>query len=125
MSLTNIFMKSGKSRAYRAAVRDSVSRAVREILKVPCDNQSLTIVDQDDDGFSFWQSYLGIEESDEVLVIQITSADRGGAEQKTSLFSRILHHLSAKPGIDPDDVFISLVQVAKEDWPFADVVHKR
>ena len=125
MSLTNIFMKSGTSEDHRAAVRNSVSRAMQEILNVPRGHQSLTIVEQNDDGLSFWRSYLGIEHSGEVLVIQITSNDRGGAEQKTALFSRILAHLSAIPGIDPNYVFMSLVQVGEEDWPFADVVPKR
>ena len=37
-------------------------------------------------------------------------------EQKKALFRRIAELLGESPGIRPEDVFVSLVEVAKENW---------
>jgi phenylpyruvate tautomerase PptA (4-oxalocrotonate tautomerase family) len=39
-------------------------------------------------------------------------------EQKKALFARIVELLSQKPGLRKDDVFIKLLEVAKENWSF-------
>ena len=37
-------------------------------------------------------------------------------EQKKALFRRIAEVLGESPGVRPEDVFVSLVEVAKENW---------
>jgi len=37
-------------------------------------------------------------------------------DQKKALFARIAELLGKSPGIRPEDVFISLIEVAKENW---------
>lgn|GEM_PF-1126800 len=37
-------------------------------------------------------------------------------EQKKALFRRIAQLLGESPGVRPEDVFVSLVEVAKENW---------
>ena len=39
-------------------------------------------------------------------------------EQKKRLFRRIADHLAESPGLRPEDVFINLVEVKKENWSF-------
>jgi 4-oxalocrotonate tautomerase len=39
-------------------------------------------------------------------------------DQKKALYRRIVERLSDKPGVRPEDVFINLVEVAKENWSF-------
>jgi phenylpyruvate tautomerase PptA (4-oxalocrotonate tautomerase family) len=63
-------------------------------------------------------TYLGIQYSDELTIIQITVSDTRTVEQKKQLFARIASHLSANPGLRPQDVFINLVEVKKENWSF-------
>ena len=41
-----------------------------------------------------------------------------GVAQKKALYRRIVERLGDDPGIRPDDVFINLVEVAKENWSF-------
>ena len=38
--------------------------------------------------------------------------------QKEALFARIVEKLEKNPGIRPQDVFINLVEVVKENWSF-------
>ena len=122
MPFTNIFMRMGKGEAYCAAVLESVSLALSETLDVPEDYRHMTITEQDEQCLLFWQKYLGFERADEPVIIQITDDDGHAGDHKAALFRSILVRLSTRSGIDPRNVFISLIQVAKEDWPFGNSV---
>lgn len=116
MPLTHIALRAGKSPAYRQAICESLHRAMHETFNVPDDNQFLTITEHDDVNFLYSPSYLGIERSDDVVFIQITANNTRTVEQKTLLYQRIAKLLGENPGIRPQDVFVNLVEVAKENW---------
>jgi phenylpyruvate tautomerase PptA (4-oxalocrotonate tautomerase family) len=61
---------------------------------------------------------VGIERSDELVILQITVSNTRSLEQKKALFARIAEKLSQNPGLRPEDVFINLVEVVKENWSF-------
>ena len=61
---------------------------------------------------------LGVARSDDVVFIQITANNTRGMEQKKALFSRTAQLLGESPGLRPEDVFINIVEVAKENWSF-------
>ena len=63
-------------------------------------------------------SYLGIARSDDLVLIQITVSNTRTLEQKKALFRRIAELLGESPGIRPEDVFVNLVEVVKENWSF-------
>ena len=67
-------------------------------------------------------SYLGIEYSDELVIIQITCNDTRTIDQKQALFAAIADNLNKKPGLRRQDVVISLVEVKKENWSFGNGV---
>jgi phenylpyruvate tautomerase PptA (4-oxalocrotonate tautomerase family) len=37
---------------------------------------------------------------------------------KKALYKRIAEHLAESPGVRPEDVFVNLVDVPKENWSF-------
>ena len=47
-----------------------------------------------------------------------TANNTRGMEQKKALFSRTAQLLGESPGLRPEDVFINIVEVAKENWSF-------
>jgi phenylpyruvate tautomerase PptA (4-oxalocrotonate tautomerase family) len=61
---------------------------------------------------------VGIERSDELVILQITVSNTRSLEQKKALFARIAEKLSQNPGLRPEDVFINLVEVVNENWSF-------
>ena len=63
-------------------------------------------------------SYLGIARGDGVLLIQITLSAGRSVALKKALFARIAERLKESPGVRPEDVFVNLVEVAKENWSF-------
>jgi len=116
MPLIQISMRAGKPEAYRQAIFDGLYRAMRETFNVPEDDQFMTIRAHDAADFRYGASYLGIARSEDLVVIQITASNTRTMEQKKALFRRIAELLGESPGVRPEDVLVSLVEVAKENW---------
>lgn len=116
MPLLHISLRAGKPEAYRQGIFDSLYRAMRETFNVPEDDQFMTITEHDAANFRYSASYLGVARSDDLVFIEITANNTRNAEQKMALFRRIAELLGERPGIRPEDVFVTLVEVAKENW---------
>ena len=116
MPLLHISLRAGKPEAYRQAIFDSLYRAMRETFNVPEDDRFMTITEHDAANFRYDPSYLGVVRSDDLVFIQITANNTRTVEQKKALFRRIAELLGESPGIWQEDVFINLIEVAKENW---------
>ncbi len=116
MPLVHISLRTGKPEAYRQAIFDGVYQALRETYDVPDDDQFMAMTEHDAANFRYSATYLGVDRSDDVVFIQITASNTRSAQQKKALFARIAGRLAASPGMRADDVFVSLVEVAKENW---------
>lgn len=115
MPLLRISLRAGKPPAYRQAIFDSLYRALREALDVPEDDQFMTITEHEGANFRYGHAF-GIVRSDDLVFIQITVFDSRTAEQKRALFARIAALLGENPGIRPEDVFVNIIESAKENW---------
>ncbi len=118
MPLVRISLRRGKSAAYRKAIMDSVYRAMRESFGVPEDDRFMILSEHDEADFDFNPNYLSIARSSDLVIIQITANNTRTVEQKKAFFARTCELLCADPGLRPEDVFINLVEVAKENWSF-------
>ena len=118
MPLTRVSLRRGKPAAYRAAILDAIYRAQRETFNVPEDDRFMTITEHDAADFSYGARYLGIERSDDLVLIQITANNTRSLAQKQALYRRIVELLAEAPGLRPEDVFINLVEVLPENWSF-------
>lgn len=116
MPLLHISLRAGKPEAYRQAIFDGLYRALHETFDVPADDQFMVITEHDAANFRYGASYLGIARSDDLVFIQITANNTRSVEQKKTLFRRIVELLGDDPGIRPEDVFVNLVEVTKENW---------
>ncbi|KGD99750.1 4-oxalocrotonate tautomerase [Achromobacter sp. RTa] len=116
MPLVHISLRAGKTEAYRQAIFDGVYQALRETFNVPDDDQFMAMTEHDAANFRYGATYLDVARSDDLVFIQITASNTRSAEQKKALFRRIAERLGASPGMRSEDVFVSLVEVAKENW---------
>ncbi|SAI66480.1 tautomerase [Bordetella ansorpii] len=116
MPLVHISLRTGKTDTYRQAIFDGVHRAMHETFDVPEDNQFMVLTEHDAANFRYGATYLGVARSDDLVFIQITANDTRTVEQKKALFQRIAQILGEAPGMRPEDVFVSLVEVRKENW---------
>lgn len=118
MPLTRISLRAGKAPAYRCAVMEQVYQAMRETFDVPEEDRFMTMSEHDGASFDFGRNYLDIARSDDLVIIQITANNTRTLEQKKALFARLAERLSSDPGLRPEDIFINLVEVPKENWSF-------
>lgn len=116
MPLTHIAMRAGKPRAYRQAIFDGLYQAMRETFDVPEDDQFMTITEHEADNFRYGTHYFDVARSDDLVLIQLTVSNTRSEAQKRALFRRIAERLAENPGIRSEDVFVSLVEVAKVNW---------
>jgi 4-oxalocrotonate tautomerase len=118
MPLSRISLRKGKPAAYRKAIRDGVYLAMRETFDVPDQDRFMIMSEHDADNFDFSGNYLGIARSDDLVIIQLTVSNTRPRAQKQLLYRRIVEHLTASPGLRPEDIFINLVEVLPENWSF-------
>jgi 4-oxalocrotonate tautomerase len=118
MPLVRISLRQGKSADYKQAIGVGVYQAMIEVFDVPKEDRFVVISEHAASEFQFSRTYLDIARSDDLVIIQITANNTRNVEQKKALFARIAELLSQRPGLRKEDVFINLVEVAKENWSF-------
>jgi len=116
MPLTRISMRRGKSAAYRKAILEGLYQAMRETFEVPEHDRFMTITEHDEDNFVYGADYLGIQRSDDLVLIQLNVSNTRSVAQKQNLYRRIVEKLTANPGLHPEDIFINLVEVLPANW---------
>lgn len=117
MPIARIDLRKGKDAAHRR----NIGRVVYEAMVavgVPEGDRFQVITEHDADNFLFDPTYLGIERSDDLVIIQITWNEGRTVEQKKTLYRTIVEGLTKSPGVRPQDVLINLVEVKKENWSF-------
>lgn len=118
MPLVDITLKPGKSPAYKTALFDGIYAALRKTFNVPEDDRFMSVSERGADDFSFSRSYLGMDRSDDFIILRITVSNTRTLAQKQALYRAIVDHLGRDPGVRPDDIFINLIEVTLEDWSF-------
>ena len=118
MPLVRISLKRGKPPVWRQAIAEGVYQALHDTFDVPDKDRFVTISEHDDDDFIFDRSYLGIDRSDDFVIVQLTVSNTRPREKKQALYRRIVELVTANPGLRPQDVFINLVEVLPENWSF-------
>ena len=121
MPLVRIDLRKGKQAAYREAI----SRIVHEALVsvgVPKDDRFQVISEHEPSNFIFDPNYLGVRRTEDLVIIQIAWNEGRTVEQKKALYKAIADGLAAGLSLRREDVFISLVEVKRENWSFGNGV---
>jgi phenylpyruvate tautomerase PptA (4-oxalocrotonate tautomerase family) len=118
MPLVRISLRAGKSQEYKKALADGIHRALVEAIEIPAQDRFQVVTEHSAGDLIYDPSYLGIERSDDIVLVQITLSTGRKPAQKRKLFQRMTEILAEKPGLRPQDLMISLVEVAWENWSF-------
>ena len=118
MPLVRIALRQGKSAVYRRAVADAVHEAMVEAIRVPRDDRFQIVTEHDADGLIVDRSFLGVERSDDAVVVQISLRKGRSPELKQALYKRIAEKLADAPGLRPEDVMVVLSENDLADWSF-------
>ncbi|MGL5167868.1 MAG: tautomerase family protein [Afipia sp.] len=118
MPFVRIDLAKGKSPEHRKTIGEIVYKAMTETINVPADDKFQVITEHAAEELNYPKSYLGIEYSKDIVFIQITLNGGRTVDMKKAFYKRIADDLHAQLKIRREDVFINLVEVAKENWSF-------
>ena len=118
MPFARIDLVQGQSAAYRQTLADVVYEAMVEVLNAPKGDRFQIIHEFSPESHIADENYLGIERTKDCVFIQLTLNAGRTVEQKKGFYKAVADGLHARLGLRREDVFISLVEVAKENWSF-------
>jgi 4-oxalocrotonate tautomerase len=117
MPLVRIDLPQAVDARMASRIGEAIHKAMTELINVPRDDKFQIFARQSPDERNLTSEYLGIRYSDNLIVIQITLNHGRTVEMKKAFYRRVAGDLS-ELGVRPQDVFINLVEVAKENWSF-------
>jgi 4-oxalocrotonate tautomerase len=118
MPLVRIDLARGKAREYRSAVGEVIYEAMLRTLNVPKDDRFQIISEYSPENLVIDLGYLGIKRTAECILIQATLNEGRTVEQKRAFYKAVADGLNQRLQLRREDVFISLVEVKKENWSF-------
>ena len=118
MPLVRIDLARGTSAQFRKTLGDIVYKAMTDIIDVPKDDKFQMITEHSPEELNYAPSYLGIEHSPGLVLIQITMSVGRTVQAEQAFYKEIAEQLHAQLGIRKEDVFINLVETARENWSF-------
>jgi phenylpyruvate tautomerase PptA (4-oxalocrotonate tautomerase family) len=122
MPLVRIDLLQGQAPGLGRKVGEVVYRSMVDTIDVPKDDNFQVIGEHSLETLVFDLGYFGIARSEGFVAIQITLSEGRSAEKKRLLYRSIAERLQRELGIRPQDVFINLVEVKKENWSFGEGV---
>ena len=118
MPFARIDLPAGKPADYGRAVGDVVYDAMVATLKAPKDDRFQVISEHTRDRMLIDPTFLDIRRSADALIIQLTLNEGRAVEVKQAFYKAVADGLHKRVGLRREDVFISLVEVKKENWSF-------
>jgi 4-oxalocrotonate tautomerase len=122
MPLVRIDLQKGKDAGYRQKAAQIVYEAMVATTGVPRNDRFQIIGEHSADNFVFDPDYLDIHRSSDLIIVQIFFNEGRSVAQKQALYKAIAEGLATSLKVRPEDVFISLVEVKKENWSFGNGV---
>ena len=106
----------GRTQEQVKGLLDAIHRAIVSAFDVPLRDRYQVYQEHPESNFIVQDTGLGINRTDKVLFIGITSKQRT-KEQKTKLYTRLCEELKSC-GIEPNDIVVSIVTNSDADWSF-------
>jgi 4-oxalocrotonate tautomerase len=119
MPLVRINLSRDASPEVVRAVSESVYDAMITVANVPVNDKFQVISRHAPDELVYPQEgYLGISYSPAIIFIQVTWNAGRSVDIKKAFYRTVADNIHTRTGVRKEDVWISLVDVAREDWSF-------
>jgi phenylpyruvate tautomerase PptA (4-oxalocrotonate tautomerase family) len=118
MPLVRISLMKGKPEGFGKRVGGVIYRTMVDTINVPAKDNFQIITEHDSNTLIYDPSYLDIPRTDGIVIVQITLNEGRTIEMKKAFFKAVAERLNTELGIRKEDVFMSLVEVKKENWSF-------
>jgi phenylpyruvate tautomerase PptA (4-oxalocrotonate tautomerase family) len=119
MPLARISLSKSLSPEVVKAVGDTVYDAMINVASVPQHDKFQIITRHSDDELVYpSEGYLGVTYTSSIVFIQVTWNSGRTTDVKKAFYKAVAEGIHTKTGLRKEDVFINLVDVAREDWSF-------
>ena len=117
MPLVRISLLQGPE-GFGRKIGQVVYRTMLDTIDVPRNDNFQVITEHSRDTLVFDRTYMDIARTDGFVSIQITLTEGRSLEKKRLLYRTLAERLQNELGVRPEDVFVNLVEVKKENWSF-------
>ena len=117
MPVTRIAIREGKTAEYKQALMDEIYEAMRETVAIKDGDRFMAITEHGEHEFAYGP-FLGIDRSDDLVQIQVFWAPGKTVDAKLAMYKKIVERLGTNPGVRPENVLISVVEAAADNWSF-------
>ncbi len=117
MPVTRIAIREGKTPEYKQALMDEIYEAMRETVAIKDGDRFMAVSEHGEHEFAYGP-FLGIDRGDNLVQIQVFWAPGKTVDAKLAMYQRIVARLADNPGVRPEDVLISVIETAAENWSF-------
>jgi 4-oxalocrotonate tautomerase len=101
------------------AISEVVYEAMTQLAKVPANDKFQIITRHAAPELIYPQEgYLGVTYTKGIVFLQITWVAGRATDVKKAFYAAIANGIHMRTGVRREDVFISLVDVGREDWSF-------
>ncbi len=118
MPLVRIDFAEGNVPEYGLQIGQIVYQALTDVMNAPKDDLFQIITEHPKAGLNFDREFLGIHRTDDCVFIQITLNAGRTVEMKQRFYKAVADGLHESVKLRREDIFISLVEVQKENWSF-------
>jgi 4-oxalocrotonate tautomerase len=118
MPLVRIDLAEGKAPEYGVKIGQIVYQALLDVMNAPKGDLFQIITEHGKAGLQFDRDFLGVHRSDDCIFVQITLNSGRTVEMKQRFYKAVADGLHESLKLRREDVFISLVEVVKENWSF-------
>jgi 4-oxalocrotonate tautomerase len=122
MPLVTVTLREGKSPEYLKKVGDAIHAALVDKAPIPVGDRFHIFHEVPATHLDADPTFAGgnpVERSCDLLVIQITLNAGRTDITKSAIYADMVARLQSEAGVRPDDVFISLIEVVKQNWSMA------
>jgi len=110
--------KSASAEAVRT-IGNVVYDAMTSVANVPANDKFQIVTRHAEDELIYpAEGYLGVTYSPNIVFIQVTWNSGRSIDVKKAFYKAVAEGVSKKAGLRIQDVWISLIDVAREDWSF-------
>jgi 4-oxalocrotonate tautomerase len=117
MPLVRIDLSDAISPDQALRIGEAINATMESVLNVPQGDKFQIIARHSRESRNLTSAYLGIDYTENLVIVQLTLNQGRSVELKKAFYAQVadsLQHL----GIRRQDVFISLVEVPRENWSF-------
>jgi phenylpyruvate tautomerase PptA (4-oxalocrotonate tautomerase family) len=122
MPLVTVTLRKGRPAYFLEKVGNAIHQALVTQAKIPDADRFQVFHEVESGNLDVDKTFAGsnpVQRSRDVLIIQIVLNAGRTDEIKSALYAEIASRLQTEAGVRPDDVFVNLIEVAKQNWSMA------